>query len=85
MNAVDRALIEQLMAQATPAERALHRIVTIFCNAAARAGTRELRYYEIALEGLGIPPAQIRAAVEVAIQAKRDRIEAKRAERGIAP
>lgn len=44
--------------------------------------SHELRTYAIALEGLGMSPAQIRAEIEAAIQRKRDRLTLIRAERG---
>lgn len=62
------------------ANKALHQILAL-CRSSENIGVRELRFFEIAMEGLEFPPAQRRREVEEAIQARRDRIaERQRAE-----
>ncbi|MRW88819.1 hypothetical protein GJ699_02340 [Duganella sp. FT80W] len=83
MSAADRPLLDMLLAaaQATPAERALQNLLTIMRNNAARLEPHEFRYYEIALEGLGVPSRQRQIEVRVLIQIKRDWLETRRAAR----
>jgi hypothetical protein len=57
------------------AEKALRRIVGL-CRQPNHRVTRQLRLLEIALEGLGASPAQRDLEVKLAIQVRRDLIEA---------
>jgi hypothetical protein len=50
-------------------------------NAAVRLEPHEFRYYEIALEGTGMPTSQRRRAVRELIQIKRDWLMARRAQK----
>ena len=77
MSATEHKLLEQLAA-AAPERKALERIVAVSKGALARLSARELRYYEIALEGLGVSPAERLFLVRESIQARRDRIESER-------
>jgi len=78
MSATEHKLLEQLAA-AAPERKALERIVAVSRGALSRLSARELRYYEIALEGLGVSTARRQSLVRESIQARRDRIEAERA------
>lgn len=61
----------------TAAERALNRIVSL-CSLADNITGREVRIYEISMEGLMLPPAERRANVERLVQKRRDAIAARR-------
>lgn len=82
MSAPDRQLLDMLAAQPTPAEKALQRIVNLSERAAPYIGNRELRCYEIALEGLGKGPAERDHMLRQVIQQRRNRIMAQRTQRG---
>lgn len=83
MSAADRPLLEMLLAaeQVTPAEKALQNLLTLMRKWAHRLEVHEIRYYEIVLEGLGVPSRQRRLEVQAVIQIKRDWLEARRAAR----
>jgi len=83
LSAPDRALVDLLLAarEVSPAEKALQNLITIMRNAATRLEPHEFRYYEIALEGLGMPTNQRRHAVRDLIQIKRDWLTARRAQK----
>jgi hypothetical protein len=74
MSAIERNLMAMLLEvdNPTPSEKALWRIVSLYYEN-DRMSSHELRAYAIVLEGLGVPPAQIRIEIEAAIQRKRDR------------
>lgn len=81
MSANERGLLAQLFGvEPSQAEIACRRIMTLFTDN-DRMTCHELRVYEIAMEGLGIPAAQRRAQMEAAIQLKRDRLQTLREER----
>ena len=73
MSALEPGLMAQLVAEQTPAERALQKILTLYQDN-SRMSCTELRVLEIALEGLGVAPAHRRVEIEAAIQRKRDRL-----------
>ena len=75
MSALEVGLIAQLVAEPTRAEQALQKIVNLFEDNARMTG-HELRVLEIALEGLEVPARDRRAAIEAAIQRRRDRLTA---------
>lgn len=76
MSANEPGLLAQLVgAEPTQAELACRRITTLFADN-DRMTCHELRVYEIAMEGLCIPPAERRALFESAVQRKRDRLQA---------
>ncbi|SDF79831.1 MULTISPECIES: hypothetical protein [unclassified Duganella] len=78
MNASDCGPLAQLSSTApSHAEVACRRILTLFTDN-AQMTSHELRCYEIAMEGLNVPPAQRRTQMEAAIQLKRDRLMARR-------
>ncbi|MYM34886.1 hypothetical protein GTP38_11100 [Duganella sp. FT94W] len=79
MSATERGLLAQLFgAEPSQAEIACRRIMTLYMDN-DQMTSHELRCYEIAMEGLGVPPAQRRAQMQAAIELKRDRIMARRA------
>ncbi len=83
MSAPDRLLLDMLLAaeQVTPAEKSLQKLLYIMRKWAHRLEVHELRYFEIALEGLGVPTRQRRLEIEAVIQIKRDWLTARRAAR----
>ncbi|RFP19140.1 hypothetical protein [Duganella sp. BJB475] len=83
MSAIERNLMAMLLEaeKPTPAEKALWRVVSLFYEN-DRMSRHELRIFEIALEGLGLRSGERRVEIEAAIQRKRDRLMALRAERG---
>ena len=80
MSALEPGLMAQLVAEPTRAEQALQKIVNLFTDN-DRMSEHELRVLEITLEGQGVPPNQRRQTLQAAIQRRRDRMEARRAER----
>lgn len=62
-----------LAAELTQMEKALNRIVRISEGAALNITNRELRFYELALEGLGTAPAERERLVRAVLQRRRDR------------
>jgi hypothetical protein len=80
VSALEPGLIAQLLDGApSPAEKALRKIVTLFTDNAHMTG-HELRVLEIAMEGLGVPASDRRAAAEAAIQLRRNRVMARYAD-----
>jgi hypothetical protein len=71
-----------LAAELTQMEKALRRIVTISEGAALNITNRELRFYELALEGLGTNPAERNHRVCQVIQRRRDRQQTHRERSG---
>lgn len=74
MSAFEPSLMLMLLEAepATPAEKALWRVIALYCNN-DRMTCNELRVFEIAMEGLGFPPARRLLEIQKAIQRKRDR------------
>lgn len=62
------------------AEKALRQIMTLAKRADFATG-REIRYLEIALEGVGMAPAQREAEIQAVVQRRRNRIAEKQAAR----
>lgn len=62
-----------LAAELTQMEKALNRIVRISEGAALNITNRELRFYELALEGLSTAPAERERLVRSVLQHRRDR------------
>ena len=62
------------------AEKALRQIMSLSRRADCVTG-REIRYFEIALIGTGMPPAQREIELQAVVQKKRDHLSARRIER----
>jgi hypothetical protein len=71
-----------LAAELTQMEKALRRIAKISEGAALNITNRELRFYELALEGLGKAPAEREHLVRAMIQRRRDRQQVHRERSG---
>ena len=77
----------QLVAKHSQERKALYRIINIF-REDDNLSCSELRIFDIAMDGVGMPTRQRRREIEASIQRKRDRIELRRAaeaEAGDAP
>ena len=81
MIALERNLMAVLQDAELCAMNSLRQIVAL-CRASSNLTCRELRFFEIAMEGLGMPHAQRQEELQDAIQRKRDRMLARRAARG---
>jgi hypothetical protein len=82
MIALERNLMAVLQDAELSALNALRQIVAL-CRASNNLTCRELRLFEIAMEGLNMPHAQRQEELQDAIQRKRDRMMARRAAQGV--